>query len=198
MQLATLCDGGPNCGIFHTFDDFPYPCVILLALKSHMYMLLKIISVWYLILYINVVYNSLSQHYSGETTFEIQQTPLSRLLHNYYLNLSLNITKWTFEENRYINTLKITKSAKLWILILNAVICSKQWKSMIKIKFHVNLRPMWSMRILFLLSLTFSFGSFLSEEIIEDEDEGTQYTWGKCSHIFILYNLHLQLSTTTL
>ena len=30
---------------------------------------------------------------------------------------------------------------------------------------------MWSMRILFLLSLTFSFGSFLSEEIIEDEDE---------------------------
>ena len=72
---------------------------------------------------------------------------------------------------------------------------------MIKIKFHVNLRPMWSMRILFLLSLTFSFGSFLSEEIIEDEDEGThctQYTCGKCSHIFILYNLHLQLSTTTL
>ena len=37
---------------------------------------------------------------------------------------------------------------------------------------------MWSMRILFLLSLTFSFGSFLSEEIIGDEDEGTQYTGG--------------------
>ena len=49
---------------------------------------------------------------------------------------------------------------------------------MIKIKFHVSLRPMWSMRILFLLSLTFSFGSFLSEEIIGDEDEGTQYTGG--------------------
>ena len=49
---------------------------------------------------------------------------------------------------------------------------------MIKIKFHVSLRPMWSMRILFLLSLAFSFGSFLSEEIIGDEDEGTQYTGG--------------------
>ena len=49
---------------------------------------------------------------------------------------------------------------------------------MIKIKFHVSLRPMWSMRISFLLALTFSFGSFLSEEIIGDEDEGTQYTGG--------------------
>ena len=37
---------------------------------------------------------------------------------------------------------------------------------------------MWSMRILFLLSLAFSFGSFLSEEIFGDEDEGTQYTGG--------------------
>ena len=29
---------------------------------------------------------------------------------------------------------------------------------------------MWSMRFLFLLSLTFSLGSFLSEEQIEDEE----------------------------